>query len=71
VTIEAMKLAFADTYAHVADPRAMRVTPEQMLDDEYLASRAALIDMARAQPLPPAACLRAARSTCRRRMPAA
>ena len=50
VTIEAMKLAFADTYAHVADPRAMRVTPEQMLDDGYLASRAALIDMARAQP---------------------
>jgi gamma-glutamyltranspeptidase/glutathione hydrolase len=50
VTIEAMKLAFADTYAYVADPRAMRVTPAQMLDDDYLKSRAALIDMARAQP---------------------
>ncbi len=48
--IEAMKLAFADTYAYVADPRSMRVTPAQMLDDGYLAERAALIDMARAQP---------------------
>ncbi len=50
VMIEAMKLAFADTYAFVADPRAMRVTPAQMLDDDYLKSRAASIDMARAQP---------------------
>jgi len=50
VMIEAMKLAFADTYAHVADPRSMRVAPKQLLDDGYLASRAALIDMARAQP---------------------
>jgi gamma-glutamyltranspeptidase/glutathione hydrolase len=50
VAIEAMKLAFADTYAFVADPRAMAVTPEQMLDDGYLAQRAALIDMRRAQP---------------------
>jgi gamma-glutamyltranspeptidase/glutathione hydrolase len=48
--IEAMKLAFADTYAYVADPRAMQVTPAQMLDDGYLKSRAVLIDMARAQP---------------------
>jgi len=50
VMIEAMKLAFADTYAHVADPRAMRVSPAQLLDDGYLKSRARLIDMARAQP---------------------
>jgi len=50
VAIEAMKLAFADTYAYVADPRTMRVRPEQMLDDGYLRSRARLIDMARAQP---------------------
>jgi gamma-glutamyltranspeptidase/glutathione hydrolase len=46
--IEAMKLAFADVYRYVADPRAMEVTPEQMLDDAYLASRAALIDPRRA-----------------------
>jgi len=50
VTIEAMKLAFADTYAFVADPRAMRLSPAQMLDDGYLSSRAAMIDMANAQP---------------------
>ncbi|HWK84633.1 MAG TPA: gamma-glutamyltransferase family protein [Caldimonas sp.] len=48
--IEAMKLAFADVYAHVADPRAgMRLTPVQMLDDTYLAERARMIDPKRAQ----------------------
>jgi gamma-glutamyltranspeptidase / glutathione hydrolase len=47
--IEAMKLAFADVYRYVSDPRTMEVTPEQMLDDAYLASRAKLIDMKRAQ----------------------
>ncbi|MFJ4288951.1 gamma-glutamyltransferase [Cupriavidus sp. NPDC089707] len=46
--IEAMKLAFADLYRYVADPRSMEVTPEQMLDDAYLKSRARLIDMQRA-----------------------
>ncbi len=49
VAIEAMKLAFADTYAYVADPRAMRVTPPEMIDDRYLAQRARRIDMQRAQ----------------------
>lgn len=49
VQIEAMKLAFADVYRYVAEPGAMDVTPEQMLDDAYLASRARLIDMKRAQ----------------------
>jgi len=47
--IEAMKLAFADTYEHVADPRAMRVSPDAMLDDAYLAQRASRISMQRAQ----------------------
>jgi len=47
--IEAMKLAFADAYAHVADRDHMRVSPEAMLDRAYLASRARLIDMKRAQ----------------------
>lgn len=46
--IEAMKLAFADVYRYVADPRAMEVSPEAMLDPAYLASRAALIDPRRA-----------------------
>ncbi|MDB5946975.1 MAG: gamma-glutamyltranspeptidase precursor (Gamma-glutamyltransferase)-like protein, partial [Ramlibacter sp.] len=47
--IEAMKLAFADTYKFVAERKAMEVTTEQMLDDSYLKSRARLIDMKKAQ----------------------
>ena len=47
--IEAMKLAFADVYRFVAEPRSMTLTPTQMLDPAYLASRAALIDKTRAQ----------------------
>ncbi|NYT80539.1 gamma-glutamyltransferase family protein [Alcaligenaceae bacterium] len=43
IQIEAMKLAFADLYRYVSDPRSMDVTPEQMLDDNYLDSRAKLI----------------------------
>jgi gamma-glutamyltranspeptidase/glutathione hydrolase len=42
--IEAMKLAMADLYRYVSDGRSMEVTPEQMLDPAYLASRAKLID---------------------------
>ncbi len=49
VAIEAMKLAFADTYAYVTDPRSMRVTAADLLDDGYLATRARRIDMQRAQ----------------------
>ncbi len=47
--IEAMKLAFADVYAYVAEPKTMRLTPAQMLDDAYLAARAKLIDPNKAQ----------------------
>jgi gamma-glutamyltranspeptidase/glutathione hydrolase len=47
--IEAMKLAFADVYRFVADPKHMEVTPAQMLDPAYLKSRAKLIDMKKAQ----------------------
>ena len=47
--IEAMKLAFADVYRFVAEPASMEVSVEQMLDPAYLASRAKLIDMRRAQ----------------------
>jgi len=47
--IEAMKLAFADVYAHVADPSTMQVTTAQMLDAAYLESRAKSIDMKRTQ----------------------
>jgi len=48
IQIEAMKLAFADLYRYVADPRSMSVTPEQMLDDAYLDSRAKMISLDRA-----------------------
>jgi gamma-glutamyltranspeptidase / glutathione hydrolase len=47
--IEAMKLAFADVYRYVSEGATMEVTPAQMLDDGYLASRAKLIDLKRAQ----------------------
>jgi gamma-glutamyltranspeptidase / glutathione hydrolase len=40
VAIEAMKLAFADVLRYAADPAAMRVSPEALLDLSYLASRA-------------------------------
>lgn len=41
--IEAMKLAFADAYRYVADPRHMQVTPAQLLDKDYAGDRRALI----------------------------
>src|SRR2546421_613130 len=47
--IEAVKLAFADARAFVADPRAMGVKPAQLLDPDYLKARSKLIDMKRAQ----------------------
>jgi gamma-glutamyltranspeptidase/glutathione hydrolase len=49
VQIEAMKLAFADIYEYVSDPKTMRVKPSQMLDRDYLRERAKLIDMKKAQ----------------------
>jgi gamma-glutamyltranspeptidase / glutathione hydrolase len=46
--IEALKLAMADLYRHVADPAHMRVPAEALIDRDYLARRAALIDPRRA-----------------------
>ncbi|HZY18515.1 MAG TPA: gamma-glutamyltransferase family protein [Ramlibacter sp.] len=52
--IEAMKLAFADLQAYVADPDAMKpVVAEHLLAPAYLASRARLIDPDRAAPARP------------------
>jgi len=51
--IEAMRLAFADLHAHVADPAHMRVTPAQLLDRGYLRQRARRIDPRRAGSHPP------------------
>ena len=47
--IEAIKLAFADVYRYVADPSSMDISPAQMLDPSYLASRAKLIKLNQAQ----------------------
>jgi gamma-glutamyltranspeptidase / glutathione hydrolase len=47
--IEATKLAFADVYTFVADPAAMQVDCRDFLNKKYLARRARMIDMARAQ----------------------
>jgi len=49
IQIEAMKLAFADVYRHVADPNAMALSTAQLLDPDYLAQRARLIDLKKAQ----------------------
>jgi gamma-glutamyltranspeptidase/glutathione hydrolase len=49
VQIEAMKLAFADVYRYVAEPASMEVSAARLLDDSYLAARAKLIDMKKAQ----------------------
>ena len=47
--IEAMKLAFADVYRYVSDPETMTVRNAELLDPAYLAARAKLIDLKRAQ----------------------
>jgi gamma-glutamyltranspeptidase/glutathione hydrolase len=47
--MEAMKLAFADAYRYVADPRSMTASAESLLDRDYLRRRAVLIDRTRAQ----------------------
>jgi gamma-glutamyltranspeptidase/glutathione hydrolase len=41
--VEAMKLAFADAHAYVADPAAMPMSASDLLDPAYLASRRDLI----------------------------
>jgi gamma-glutamyltranspeptidase/glutathione hydrolase len=51
--IEAMKLAFADTWAYVSDPQTMQLTTAELLDDAYLAKRAKMIDMKHAQSFKP------------------
>ena len=48
--IEALKLAFADAQAYVADIDHMPLRPEHLLDKEYLRQRAKLIDRKRAKP---------------------
>jgi gamma-glutamyltranspeptidase/glutathione hydrolase len=46
--IEAKKLAYADIEAYVGDPAHMRVAPDQLLSDRYVAGQRARIDAQRA-----------------------
>ncbi len=46
--VEALKLAFADGRRYIADPHAMDVPTETLLDPGYLTARAGLIDRTRA-----------------------
>jgi gamma-glutamyltranspeptidase/glutathione hydrolase len=48
--IEAIKLAFADAQAYVADIDYMPLPPEQFLDSQYLKERSRLIDRNEARP---------------------
>ena len=57
--IEAMRLAFADAYRYVADPRVVDVPTEQLVSKEYAAQRRELMDRRKAmatvpygQPIP-------------------
>ena len=57
--IEAMRLAFADAYRYVADPRMVDVPTEQLVSKEYAAQRRELMDRRKAmatvpygQPIP-------------------
>jgi gamma-glutamyltranspeptidase/glutathione hydrolase len=46
--IEAKKLAYADMYRYVADPKFSPVPVQGMLSEDYAAQRAKLVDMAKA-----------------------
>jgi gamma-glutamyltranspeptidase/glutathione hydrolase len=46
--IESMKRAFADRFVHLGDPAGMKLPPEQLLADEWVAARRATIDPERA-----------------------
>jgi len=51
--VEAMKLAFADSYRYVGDPRSMPFPDNALLERDYIAARAHLIDPSRAQDFGP------------------
>lgn len=46
--VEAMKVAIAEGYRHIADPNWMEMPPETLLNPTFLAERAASIDLAQA-----------------------
>jgi gamma-glutamyltranspeptidase/glutathione hydrolase len=48
MAVEAKKVAFADRAAYLTDPAFMRVDPATLVEPQYIAQRAALVDPARA-----------------------
>src|SRR5262249_6098546 len=50
LAVEAKKIAFADRAAYLTDPDHMRVNPEALVESDYLAQRALLIDPHHALP---------------------
>ena len=50
--IEATRIAYAEVERHLADSEYMRVTPRQLLSEQYLSARAAEIGSAAADPSP-------------------
>ncbi len=52
--IEAQRIAYAEAERHLADLAHMRVTPAELLDEEYLQARAEQIRMDQANPNPTA-----------------
>ena len=46
---EAMKLAFSDVFAHIADLESMKIDPRSLLDPVYLQQRAESIDLKKAR----------------------
>jgi gamma-glutamyltranspeptidase/glutathione hydrolase len=52
LVIEAIKLAFADAYTFVADPLRSNVPTDMLLNKDYLATRAELIDSQKAMDWP-------------------
>jgi gamma-glutamyltranspeptidase/glutathione hydrolase len=51
--IEALRLAFADAFAYVADPRTGRVPTSEMLSADFIRQRLRRLDPHRARPNPP------------------
>lgn len=50
--LEAMKLAFADAQTYITDPEYMHVSPEELLNEAYLAARRGLIGKTARMPAP-------------------
>lgn len=48
IQVEAMKLAYADVFRHLADPQSMRIDQHELLDGAYLKQRAGQINREKA-----------------------